>query len=411
MRGGGRDTKGRRSDVLTLMHDANRARFARATERVDAAYRHLDTDDPAIVIQDANYSITGEEPETIPDDYFAEGAFATMVEYQARKIVAHLERYDDDYVPFLFPWYGTVVVPSALGCAIHFGAKEEPAVEGPILASPGDVARLVPPDPYRDGLMPRVLRCIDFMRANSDLPVSVTDCQGPFNIALNLVGVEAICLWMYDAPTAVHELMDFCTTVLIDWVKVQKRHARQDIDGGAFPHFTTLPKGRGGVWISDDDSTVLSPELYRKFVVPYNSRVFRAFGGGTLHYCGTAGHQLENFAATEGLVGVSAWIMGDFEQAFRAQALFEDRIALMVSDFTAVDIESYFAELLAGLRLKGTVIQTCPTPAVATVKGRSEAVHRDGATVGRDALRAIRANLSQTTRSRSRSALTATERE
>ncbi len=116
--------------MLTLMDAANRARFARATERVDAAYRHLDIDDPAIVIQDVNYSITGEEPGSIPDDYFAEASFGTMVDYQVRKIAAHLERYDDDYVPFLFPWYGTGVVPSALGCDILFQPKDEPAVRG-----------------------------------------------------------------------------------------------------------------------------------------------------------------------------------------------------------------------------------------------------------------------------------------
>jgi hypothetical protein len=103
--------------------------------------------------------------------------------------------------------------------------------------------------------------------------------------------------------------------------------------------------------------------------------------------------------------------MGDFEQVFRAQALFEDRITLMVSDFTAVDIEGYFAELIAGLRLKGTIIQSCPTPTVATVKGRSEELHRDGATVGRQALDSIRSNLSQRRRSRSQSDLPATERE
>ncbi|MGZ8720869.1 MAG: uroporphyrinogen decarboxylase family protein [Aeromicrobium sp.] len=397
--------KGRGGSAAYFMNDANRLRFARATERVDAAFRHVDTDDPPIVIQDANYSITGEEPETIPDDYFAEGAFGTMTDYQTRKIVAHLERYTDDYVPFLFPWYGTVVVPSALGCQIHFGPKAEPAVEGPIIAVPADVSRLVPPDPYRDGLMPRVLRCIDYMRANSDLPVSFTDCQGPLNIALNLVGVETICLWMYDYPSVVHELMDFCTTVLIDWVNVQKRHAGQELDGGAFPHFTILPKGQGGVWISDDDSTILSPELYRRFVVPYNARVFQAFGGGTLHYCGNGRHQLENLAATEGLMGVSVWCMGDFEQVFRAQELFEDRITVMVSDFSPLDIEGYFGELLAGLRLKGTVIQSCPSPVVATVKGRSETHHRDSATVGHEALQAIQANIKRRIRSRSGSVL------
>ena len=396
--------------MLRLMDDRNRRRFARATSRVDVAFRHLYTDDPAIVVQDANYSITGEAPETIPDDYFAEGAFATMVEYQGRKIVAHLERYDDDYVPFLFPWYGTGVVPSALGCSIIFPPKEEPAVEGPILAAPADVARLAPPDPYRDGLMPRVLRCIDYMHANSDLPVSFTDCQGPFNIALNLVGVETICLWMYDCPTVVHELMDFCTTVLIDWVKIQKEHAGQELDSGAFPHFTILPKGHGGVWISDDDSTILSPDLYREFVVPYNSRVFQAFGGGTLHYCGNGAHQLENLAATDGLVGVNMWCMGDFAQVFRAQELFEDRIALMVSDFTPLDIQGYFAELLGTLKLKGTVIQTCPSPVVATVKGRSETCHRDAAATGSEAFKVIRENLDRRIRTRSGSVPSASRR-
>jgi uroporphyrinogen-III decarboxylase len=391
--------------VLSLMSPENRARFAAATDRIDLAFQHVETDDPPIVVQDANYSITGEEPETIPDDYFAEGAFGTMVEYQARKIVAHLENYTDDYVPFLLPWYGTGVVPSALGCRILFGPKAEPAVEGPIIATPADVSRLIPPDPYRDGLMPRVLRCIDYMRSHSDLPVSFTDCQGPLNIALNLVGVETICLWMYDYPSVVHELMDFCTTVLIEWVKVQKRHAGQELNAGAFPHFTILPKGRGGVWISDDDSTILSPDLYRKFVVPYNARVFQAFGGGTLHYCGNGRHQLENFAATDGLVGVNVWCMGDFEQVFRAQELFENRIALMVSDFSPLDIEAYFAELLAGLRLKGTVIQTCPSPVVATVKGRSETHHRDSATVGQEAFQAIQTNVKRRTRSRSGSVL------
>lgn len=357
----------------------------RARARIGHVYRFEAVEPLPIVIQDTNYSITGEEPDSIPDDYFGEASFGTMVDYQLRKIATHLERYDDDYVPYLFPWYGTGVVPSALGCDILFQPKEEPAVHGAIIGQPEGIRTLIPPDPYRDGLMPRVLRCIDYMRAHSDLPVSVTDCQGPFNIALNLVGVEAISLWMYDYPTAVHELMDFCTTVLIDWVKVQKQHAGQPLESGAFPHFTVLPEGFGGVWISDDDCTILSPHLYRQFVVPYNSRVFRAFGGGTLHYCGSAPQQLENFAATDGLTGINNWCMGDFAQVFRAQELFEGRIALMLSDYTALDIRGYFTDLLAGLRRTGTILCTCPSSTIATVGRRTQTQHRDAAAVGAEA--------------------------
>ena len=103
---------------------------------------------------------------------------------------------------------------------------------GPAITEPSQVARLVPPDPERDGLMPRVLACIDHFRANSDLPVSFTDNQGPLNIALNLVGLERLVIWMAEEPGVVHELMDFCTTVLVDWVRLQKERAGAPMRAG-----------------------------------------------------------------------------------------------------------------------------------------------------------------------------------
>lgn len=380
--------------MKTLMTDANRRRFAAAEERIARVYRHEALDRPPIIIQDANYSLAGEAADTIPDDYFHEGAFESQVHRQTSRIEAHLEHYDDDYIPFLLPWYGTGVVPSALGCQILFQPKEEPAVEGAIITRPEEVARLTPPNPYRDGLMPRVLRCIDYMRAHSDLPVSFTDNQGPFNIALNLLGVETIMLWMYDYPTVVHELMDFCTTILIDWVRLQKEHAGQAIDSGAFPHFVILPEGLGGAWLSDDDSTILSPALYREFVVPYNSRFLLAFGGGTLHYCGSATHQLDNFLATDGLLGVNNWCMGDFDAVFRAQERFAGRIVLTVDDYAPLDIESYYRELIPHLSARGTIVTVCPSAVVATDSGRTVTCHRDPTQVGRDCYRAITDQLS-----------------
>ena len=57
-------------------------------------------------------------------------------------------------------------------------------------------------------------------------------------------------VWMFEEPAVVHELMDFCTTVLIEWVRTQKMRAGAPMVGGAFPHFTPLPPETGGVWIS-----------------------------------------------------------------------------------------------------------------------------------------------------------------
>ncbi|HEY6058555.1 MAG TPA: uroporphyrinogen decarboxylase family protein [Candidatus Limnocylindrales bacterium] len=371
-----------------------RASTADALERIAAAYRHEPVDEPPVVIGDANYWITGEDPAEIPPDYFADGGFGSMRDFQLRKIVAHLARHRDAYVPFLFPWYGTGVVPSALGSTVLFQPGEEPAIEGPILSSPRDVRRLVrrgSPNPATSGLMPRVLAAIDCFRSSSDLPISFTDCQGPFNIALSLSGVESICLWMYDEPSAVHELMEFCTQVLIDWIGVQKHRTGPDRHG-VFPHTIALPPEAGGVWISDDDCTMLSPALYREFVVPYDSRVLQAFGGGTLHYCGNAGHQLGNFAVMDGLVGLNVWSMGEFGQVVDAQRQLGQRLVLMVCDYTPVEMESYFSDLFGVLDPRGLILATFPAARNALRYGtaRTAPVARDPGETGLQAWRTIR---------------------
>jgi hypothetical protein len=211
-----------------------------------------------------------------------------------------------------------------------------------------------------------------------------TDAQGPLNIALTLCGVENFFVWAKEEPALAHELMDYATEVLIDWLRVQKQYAGQSESNGAFPHSILLPEGFGGVCISDDDCTVVSPRMYREFVVPYNSRVFRAFGGGTLHFCGSAEHQIENFLATEGLTGINCFCMGNFKQIRHMQQRFDDRLAVMVCDFTPLDSESYYTELLADLPTKGTILATYPAAEFALEEGKYQIVSRDGARLAQE---------------------------
>lgn len=360
---------------MIRIYEKYRERFQRSHKKIRHAYRHNDTGEPPIVIVDVNSYLSGENPEAIPDDYY--GNFNSMADFQIKKIINHLEKYDDDYIPHLFPWFGTGVIPSALGCNIVFQDKMDPAVEGTVIKIPEDIRGLEMPDPYKDGLMPKVLKCIDFMREYSDLPVSFTDCQGPLNIALCLCGVENLFIWMYEYPEYVHEIMDFCTEVLIQWVKVQKRHAGQALNTDAFPHSIVLPEGFGGVCISDDDCTVISPRLYEEFVVPYNSRVFKAFGGGTLHFCGSAEHQLENFLKIEGLTGINNFCMNNFRQIVKMQELFEDKLTIMVCDFAPLNIEEYYRELIDCVKFKGIVFAPFVIPGFALDNGKYETVSRD----------------------------------
>jgi uroporphyrinogen decarboxylase len=366
-------------------------RIEQARQRINDAYAHKDTGEMPVLVMDVNYWISGESPQLIPDNYFTDPA--CMLEYQLAKIRRHEAVFQEDYIPMLFPWHGTVVVPSALGSRVLFQRGMDPAVEGRVLERPEDIRKLRPPNPLTDGLMPRVLETIRYFRQHSDLPVMFTDAQGPLNIALTLSGVENFFVWVYEHPALVHELMDFTTEVLINWIRLQKQYAGQPTSSGAFPHSILLPEGFGGVCISDDDCGLMSPRMYREFVVPYNSRVFRAFGGGTLHFCGSAEHQIENFLATEGLTGINCFCMGDFHQIRRMQERFDNRLALMVCDFTPLHIEPYYAELLADLRTKGTILATYPAAELALEAGKYQIVSREGGRLAQDAARIIGARL------------------
>ncbi len=73
------------------------------------------------------------------------------------------------------------------------------------------------------------------------------------------------------------------------------------MDGCSYPLGIKLPEEYGGVWLSDDDSIMISADIFKEFVVPYNSMVLKAFDGGCIHYCGDSTQNIENYCNTEGL--------------------------------------------------------------------------------------------------------------
>jgi hypothetical protein len=330
-----------------------KSRFNKNYEDIRRVYAFKNDSIPFIV-NDVNYWLDGEDPELMPADYFTSPA--SMTNYQIKKIEYHLQNFADHYIPFLHPWYGVGVVPTALGCGYFIPEKGDPSLKTTVIKNPEDILKLKKPDPYKDGLMPRVLETIDYMADNTQLPVCVTDTQGPLTIALSICGVENLFVWMCTHPDLAHKIMQFCTEVLIDWIKVQKKHAGIDINKGAWPHGIVLPEGFGGAYVCDDDCTTISADLYKEFVVPYNSRVLKEFGGGTLHFCGTAMHQLENFLLTDGLTGINNFCMGNFEQIYRMQELFENKIAIMACDFAPLDIDKYIDSLFEKLKTKGIIV-------------------------------------------------------
>jgi hypothetical protein len=343
-------------------------RLAKVKAKTADVFAFRKVEQPPFIVNAAPYWAFGLDPEAFPDRYYDEPA--VMTQFQERNYYEQVREIDDDFVPYLMPWFGTAVVASALGCQVDFPSKMDPAVNPrhyPVLG-PEDVKKLQIPDFEKDGLMPRVLRFLHYMRAGSFLPVGITDFQGPLTTANQLMGYDKLIYLMQDHPTAMHELMDKVTETLIGWVKRQKEVIGEPLTECISDQQVYVGR-HAGVWFSDDDAVLMSPGTYQEFVVPYNSRILKAFGGGCLHYCGNATHQAENFLSTDGLLAINNYALYDLRAFRELKSQLEGRIVLFACDFTPEDYAEYFRELLDGLSFRGLVIDSQFTPAVALVQG------------------------------------------
>ena len=208
-------------------------------------------------------------------------------------------------------------------------------MEGPVITEPAQVASPRPAGPgARRPDAPRARPASTTSVAHSDLPVSFTDNQGPLNIALNLVGLERLIVWMVDEPVGgprAHGLLHDRAHRLGAAPEGPRRRAAtaapshtssrcRTTSAACGSPTTTAPSSRRGSTASSSCPTTVASS--------------RPSAAARCTTAAMAGHQLENYLATDGLVGVNVWCMGEFEQVFRAQRIFRERVVLMVCDYT-----------------------------------------------------------------------------
>ena len=189
--------------------------------------------------------------------------------------------------------------------------------------------------------------------------------QGPLDTLGLMVGQERLYKWMYQEAGLIHDLFDLVTEAFIEWVRVQKQHCGQPDDQSSGLIMVWSPKGVG-VWESDDDLVLLSPKLYEEFVVPSLSRIFTAFGGGTLHFCGSGVHQVESFRQVAGLRALNVSPMGRFEIVRALQEQIGDRVTIQLQEIAPSEIEDYVDRLFREIRtLRGLILAPMALPNVA----------------------------------------------
>jgi len=280
-----------------------------------------------------------------PRDYYTNPA--SMLAYQTHGYETHLSRVQDDTVPYFMPWFGTGVLASAFGAPVHQpdNPADDPAVLESRIKCPGDIVRLKLPDPERDGWMPRVLKTIDYAVTYGEMPVGLTDMQGPLDTVGMLCGQAQLYKWMYSEPAMIHDLFDIVTEAFIQWVKVQKQHIGEPLERSNGLQGAFSPGC--GVWESDDDLVLIDSDLYREFVVPYVSRIFDTFNGGSIHFCGSGVQHLDTFRTVSNLRVINNSPLGNFAAFTRLARSLAGEVTLQIQDAAPVDVEGYYANLFA----------------------------------------------------------------
>ena len=173
------------------------------------------------------------------------------------------------------------VAYEALGGAMTFAEDDEPNCAGPLLACIGDFRKLTVPDPESAPGMRTVLAAARKVVAavGRDYYVQANIDCGPFSVAAILRGTQAFMLDLVtEDERELQGFLEFCTEVVIAYGKAMNA------------------TGVHGVQYGDSTASLVSPEHYRTFALPYQEKSLRAMANPNVdlwvHICGDSRHIL-----------------------------------------------------------------------------------------------------------------------
>lgn len=159
------------------------------------------------------------------------------------------------------------------GAVIDFPEDDLPLCRTPLLAETNDLTKLLRPDPSTGPRMSDRLEAIRLFRAQVGGEVPIMGwVEGALAEAADLRGVSQIMTDLVDNPDWVAELLERCTEVAIDFARAQ------------------VAAGADLIGLGDAVASLVGPNMYRRFALPYEQRIFAAVHemGALcrLHICG-----------------------------------------------------------------------------------------------------------------------------
>lgn len=154
----------------------------------------------------------------------------------------------------------------AAGCRVTFYEGDDTSIPGiqpgnHILKVGDDLTRFPIPNPLKDGRMPINIEATRRIVKSLDGEVWIRgSISGPFSLAISLMGAEDLFMATLDAPAFVHDILAYAGRIIREFGKAY-------IDVGA------------DVIMFDSQASpdLLSPEMYREFVLPVMQDLITTF--------------------------------------------------------------------------------------------------------------------------------------
>jgi MtaA/CmuA family methyltransferase len=174
----------------------------------------------------------------------------------------------------------------ALGGEMVFPEDKPPHLRKPLITSATDLDRLGRPDPTdkKSRMGDRLLGVSEMAKAVSGRVAVLGWIDMPFAEACSVCGVSEFMLLMMDDPVRAHRILAHLTEIVIDFALAQ------------------VEAGADMVGAGDAATSLISPEMYSEFALPYEQEVCKAIheAGGLvkLHICGNTIHLLDKMATS-----------------------------------------------------------------------------------------------------------------
>jgi uroporphyrinogen-III decarboxylase len=164
------------------------------------------------------------------------------------------------FLPGFWAEYGMCTEPSAFGAKCVFPENEFPYAK-PIIRRDEEIDSLEEPDPAKDGLLPFVLRRMEWARPRMEAighSFRFSVSRGPLNVAGFLMGMTEFLVALKTEPERVKRLLGTITSFLGKWHALQRER------------FPTID----GIMILDDIVGFIGEEDFKEFALPYLSELY-----------------------------------------------------------------------------------------------------------------------------------------